>query len=69
MQQSVLLQAILARVLIIAATCMSPLAIESAAVAEDVSASVGNRGVRCLSCVDLPVVRTHGYGSSQRASE
>ena len=65
MQQSVLLQAILARVLIIAATCMSPLAIESAAVAEDVSASVGNQA--CAAC-HASIYQSYGRTAMARAS-
>jgi hypothetical protein len=48
MQQSVLLQAILAPALIASATCLCPLAIGSAAVAEDASSYVGDPA--CASC-------------------
>ena len=65
MQQSFLLQAIRARVLIAAATCLCALAIESAAVAEDVSAYVGNQA--CAGC-HASIYQSYGRTAMARAS-
>ena len=65
MQESSLLQAILARVLIAFATCLCPLAIGSAAVAEDASAYVGNQA--CAGC-HASIYQSYGRTAMARAS-